>query len=239
MISAVQNGAGLQNNIQQQSWVQITGCNLASSSRMWQPVDFVNGQAPVQLDDVRVTIDGLPAVINYISSTQINVIAPVDSYTGPVNVVVSNASGTSAPMQVALQTFSPAFFTWGGKYAAAADGATWLAPPNFFGPMLPTVPAKPGETVTLWGTGFGPVSPAPPAGVLVPASPVSSVTASMSVTVAGQGAQFISGALFPGAVGVYQIMVKLPDNLPVWDQPVQASIGGVLTPDGVFLNIQN
>lgn len=105
--------------------------------------------------------------------------------------------------------------------------------------MLPTVPAKPGETVTLWGTGFGPVSPAPPAGVLVPASPVSSVTASMSVTVAGQGAQFISGALFPGAVGVYQIMVKLPDNLPVGDQPVQASIGGVLTPDGVFLNIQN
>ena len=238
-ISAVQNGAGFQNSIQQQSWVQIKGCNLtASASRLWSGSDFVNGKLPLKLDDVTATIDGKPAVVYYISATQLNVLAPVDATAGTVNVVVSNGNGTSAPFKVALQKFSPAFFPW-GKYPVATIGATWIAPAGFFGAGVTTVPAKSGDTITLWGTGFGPTNPAAPADVPVPGNPVPSLTTTPTITVGGKPAQFISGVLAPGTVGLYQIAIKLPANLPNGDQALTVTVGGVSIPDGLFLNIQN
>jgi uncharacterized protein (TIGR03437 family) len=237
-ISAVQNGAGFQNNIQQQSWVQIKGCNLtASASRLWGASDFVNGKLPLKLDDVSATIDGKPVVVYYISSTQLNVLAPVDAATGMVDVVVSNGNGTSAAFKVALQKFSPGFFPW-GKYPVATIGATWIAPAGFFGAGVTTVPAKPGDTITLWGTGFGPTNPAAPADVAVPGNPVPAITTTPTITVGGMAAQYVSGVLAPGSVGVYQIAIKLPANLPNGDQALKVTIGGVSIPDGVFLNIQ-
>jgi len=237
-ISAVQNGAGFQDNIQEMSWVQIKGCNLTSSEpRLWAGSDFVNGKLPLKLDDVSATINGKPAVIYYINPTQLNVLAPADSTTGPVDVIVTNSKGTSTPFKVPLQAFSPGFFPW-GKYPVATDGATWIAPPGFFGAGVTTVPAKPGQTITLWGTGFGPTDPAPPTDLAVPASPIHSITTTPAITVGGMAATYVSGVLAPGAVGVYQIAVRLPDNVPNGDQPLKVTIGGQSIPDGVFLNIQ-
>jgi uncharacterized protein (TIGR03437 family) len=237
-ISAVQNGAGFQNNIQQQSWVQIKGCNLtASSSRLWAASDFVNGKLPLKLDDVSATIDGKPAVVYYISATQLNVLAPVDATSGSVNVVVSNGNGTSAPFKVDLQQFSPAFFPW-GKYPVATIGSTWIAPAGFFGAGVTTVPAKPGDTITLWGTGFGPTNPPAPTDVPVPSNPVPAITSTPTITVGGIAAQYVSGVLAPGTVGLYQIAIKLPASLTNGDQALTVTVGGVSIPDAVFLNIQ-
>jgi len=48
----------------------------------------------------------------------------------------------------------------------------YLAPAGAFGTGVSSRPAQPGETVALFGTGFGPTSPAPPAGqVLTTAYP--------------------------------------------------------------------
>jgi uncharacterized protein (TIGR03437 family) len=216
--------------------VQIKGCNLtASPARLWEGSDIVNGKLPLKLDDVSATIDGKPAVINYINPIQLNVVAPADTNTGPVNVIVSNGNGTSAPFPIPLQTFSPAFFPW-GKYPVATIGATWIAPAGFFGPGVTTVPAKVGDTVTLWGTGFGPTNPAAPDDAAVPASPIANITNTPTITIGGVAAQFVSGALAGGSVGVYQIAVIVP-NVPAGDQPLKVTIGGVSIPDGIFLNV--
>jgi uncharacterized protein (TIGR03437 family) len=161
----------------------------------------------------------------------------MDATTGMVNVVVSNGNGTSAPFKVPMQKFSPAFFPW-GKYPVATIGATWIAPAGFFGASVTSVPAKPGDTVTLWGTGFGPTNPAAPADVAVPGNPAPVMASTPAITVGGLAAQYVSGVLTPGVVGVYQIAVKLPPNVPDGDQPLKATIGGVSIPDGVFLYIQ-
>ena len=237
-ISSVQNGAGFQDNIQQMSWVQIKGCNLtASEPRLWADSDFVSGKLPLKLDDVSATINAKPAVVYYISPTQLNVLAPADSTTGPVDVVVSNGKGTSAPFKAPLQSFSPGFFPW-GKYPVATVGANWIAPPGFFGAGVTTVPAKPGDVVHPLGTGFGPTNPTPPGDVPVPNSPTHQITTTPTVTVGGLPATFVSGVLAPGTAGLYQIAVRLPDNVPNGDQPLQVTIGGQSIPDGVFLNIQ-
>jgi uncharacterized protein (TIGR03437 family) len=225
VISVVQNGAGYQSNIQQQSWVQIKGCNLtASPARLWTASDLVDGNLPLQLDDVSATIDGRPAVITYISATQLNILAPVDANTGTVDVIVSNGNGTSAPFQTTLQEFSPAFFLC-GKYAMATIGAAKIAPDGFSGSCLISSTAAPGDTVTLWGTGFGPTDAA-------------ALSATPAITVGGIAARYMSGGLAPGGAGLYQIVVKLPANVPVGDQPLKLSIGGVSIPDNAFLNIQ-
>ena len=75
---------------------------------------------------------------------------------------------TSAAVTANSQTVGPAFFLWVDKYAVATrQDFTWAVANGTFSGVT-TVPAKPGDVIILWGTGFGPTSPAAPAGVQVP-----------------------------------------------------------------------
>ena len=58
----------------------------------------------------------------YISPTQINVQAPNDAATGPVNVTVTNNSQTSAPFTAQLQAVAPAFFLYSNSSYALPRG---------------------------------------------------------------------------------------------------------------------
>ena len=78
--------------------------------------------------------------------------------------------------------------------------------------------------MTLWGTGLGPADAA--------------LAATPSITVGGVAARYVSGGLAAGVPGLYQIVIKLPANVPGGDQPVKLAIGGVSMPDGAFLSIQ-
>src|ERR1017187_4563950 len=102
---------------------------------------------------------GHPTYIYYVSPKQINFIVPADSTTGSVPVVAPNNGTPSASMTATLQAFAPAFFLLSdGKHVIAthADGR-WGPPAGFAGGGTP---ATSGETITLWGTGFGPTNPA-------------------------------------------------------------------------------
>ena len=92
---------------------------------------------------------------------------------GPVNVIVTNVSAGSAPFSVQLQTYSPAFFTFSPpnqRYVAAvfvpgSDGSTaYVSPNRRVRIRRPIPPAKAGDILELFATGFGPTSPTPPAG---------------------------------------------------------------------------
>jgi len=156
--------------------VTIQGTNLTGgTSRTWTADDFANG--------VSVSMGGMPAYVYYISPTQINVQAP-DFGTGSISVTVTNGNGTSNAVSAAADSFAPAFFE-AGKYAIAThiDG-TLVAPAGAF---PGSSPAKPGETVTLWGTGFGPVTPSAPSGDTssVNGGAVAYATAPPNVTIGG------------------------------------------------------
>ena len=99
------NGAGYQPGITPGAWLSIFGDNLASISRPWNPqTEITSGKLPTSLDGVSVTINGKAAPIYYISPNQINIQAPSDDTTGPVQVVVTNANGTSNAVTAAIQT---------------------------------------------------------------------------------------------------------------------------------------
>src|SRR5262249_38653928 len=118
---------------------------------------------PTELDRVHVTIGGKLAYIYAMTPGLINVQAP-DVGTGAVEVVVTTDFGSSIPFAANSQVYSPAFFIWPGNQPVAThlDGSIVAKNGSFSGQT--TVAAKPGEVITLWGTGFGPTTPSVPAG---------------------------------------------------------------------------
>jgi uncharacterized protein (TIGR03437 family) len=192
----------------------------------------VNGRLPTSLDGVSVTINGKPAFVEYISPTQINVQAPSDTAVGVVDVVVTNNGAASVAATAQLQTVAPAFFEYPGTtYAAASrlpDYAAIADPAAVPG----TVPARPGDLVVLWGTGFGATNPPVPAGTVVRGTPATTI--SPRVTVGGVPAEVVSTLLTTDSAGLYQVTLRIPESAPAGPVALQASIGGVPAP-GVMI----
>jgi uncharacterized protein (TIGR03437 family) len=236
--NGIVNGASFTQGIEAGSWVSIQGQNLSTTTRTWTSSDFNNG-TPTSLDGVSVSIGGKPAYVYYISPTQINVLAP-DVPAGATSVTVTNASGTSSAVTATVADYSPGLFLT-GKYAIAThqDG-TLVAPAGLYGNSSP---AAAGETVILWGTGFGPVSPAVPSGQTstqaLGGSTIAYASLPPSIMIGGVPATVVAAALNPSALGLYQIAVTIPKAAASGDQTLVASVGGTTSPtSGVLLTIQ-
>ena len=233
-ITGVLNGGSFQSGFASATWVSVFGTNLSASTENWSTSSFANGLLPTSLDGVSVAINGVPAYMNYISPTQINVLAPDDATTGAVQVVVTAAGQKSNSFAAQKQQFAPAFFTFaGGKYVAAEHANySYLGAPGLIAGVT-TTPAQPGEIILLYGTGFGPTNPAlPTANLVTTAEPL---TNKVTLTIGGVTAN----VQFAGLVesGLYQFNVTVP-SLPSGDAPVVATIGGVSTQTGVSIMVQ-
>ena len=154
--------------IQSGEWVSIYGANLANSTTVW------NGDFPTFLSGTSVMINGKSAYLSFVSAGQINVQAPTDTATGIVPVVVTTAAGSSTGT-VTLARFAPSFFLRDSKHVAGiivrsdGSGAYGGGTYDIIGPTgtsfgYPTVPAKAGDVIELYGTGLGPTNPEAPAG---------------------------------------------------------------------------
>jgi uncharacterized protein (TIGR03437 family) len=228
VITSVVNGASFQPGIEAGSWVTIQGNNLANITRTWQASDFTGNDLPTSLGGVSVTIDGEPAFVEYISPMQINVLAPSDSMTGSVNVVVNNNGMVSAPATAQLQSYAPAFFIQPGTSFVSASLL-----PNYT-LISSSAPAHPGDTLVLWATGFGPTTPQAPAGAIVSGVPIA---ATPTVTVGGVSVPVLNSILAAGSAGLYQITIHLPASVPTGAVAIQASIGGARTQSGATIFI--
>lgn len=234
----VTNGATFLPGISQGSWVTIKGTNFGTSTRTWRADEIVEGKLPTQLDNVAVNINGKPAYVYYISPEQINVQAPSDDSLGdvPVEVIVNGVK--SDPVMARLQKHAPGFFPWPDNQVVATDANyNWKVRPGTF-QGADTTPAKPGEVILLWGTGFGPTNPAMPAGEVVDESVVRAIVDPPTIRIGGVVAEYLGGALSSPSVGLYQIAVRVPESTPDGDHAVVAEVGGVQSPDTARITIQ-
>ncbi len=224
-IASVENAGSFQAGIAPATWIAIFGTSLAQLTYTWQPSDIVNGALPTELQGVSATIDGKPAYVEYISPTQINVLAPDDTTTGSVNVEITANGEVSNSFSATEAEFSPSFFANNGIVAAEHADYSVIGASS---------PAAPGETILLYGAGFGPTSPASPTGQIVStaaplANPVQITIGGVPVTPA-----------FAGLVesGLYQFNVTVPSGLASGNAAVTATIGGVFTQTGVSIPVQ-
>jgi uncharacterized protein (TIGR03437 family) len=189
-------------------------------------------------DSVSVTMGGQPAYVYFISPSQINVLAP-DVSPGLVPVTVTTAGVTSPSVTATASQYGPAFFLWPNNQAVATrQDFSFAAKAGTFSGAA-TVPAKPGEVLILWATGFGPTNPVAPSGVAVPSSATYGTASAPTVSIDSTPATVYGAALAPGAVGLYQIAIQVPTALADGDWPIQASIGGVASPAGAVLTVHH
>ncbi len=234
--NGVVNAASFQPGMVPNSWGTIQGSNLSSTTNTWDN-SIVNGRLPATLDGVTVTVGGKPAYLYYVSPGQINLVVP-DIGLGPTQVTVTNAAGTSAAFTVTSSQYGPAFFPWpGGQAVATRQDFSYAARNGTFSGAT-TIPAKPGDVIILWGTGFGPTTPAAPFGVQVPGDQTYSTATLPAVTINNVNATVFGAALAPGFAGLYQVAIQVPNSLADGDWPVQASIGGVPSPGGTVLSVR-
>ena len=225
----------------QNTWIEIKGTglappDLASTGLTWGSApEFAAGRMPTQLRGVSVTINGKPGYIYYVRPSQVNALTPLDGSLGPVQVVLTNGSSSSGPFTVTLNTVAPAFLLSGSsKYIAATHpNGTLLGPASMSVPGYAFSPARPGETVVLYGTGFG-----LPSRSLVAGS--SSQGGSLPVFPAIQIGGITAQVAFAGVVspGLYQFNVVVPSSVSTGDSGVVALYGGVATPTGALISVQ-
>jgi uncharacterized protein (TIGR03437 family) len=100
-----------------------------------------------------------------------------------------------------------------------------------------TVAAKPGDVLILWGTGFGPTTPAVAAGIQVPSDTIHNASA-VTVKIGTADAQVFGAALAPGFAGLYQIAIQVPASMADGDYALKATVSGVSSPDSVILSVK-
>jgi uncharacterized protein (TIGR03118 family) len=231
--NAVVNAASFQPGMAPGGFVSIFGLNLSTTTRTWGNSDFVNGKLPTQLDGVSVIVDGKPAYVYFVSPRQVNFIAPADSNQGMVSVIVTNSGLSSAAMSAQLQQVSPGFFGIpNSKYVVATHADGTLVGPTTLLPGL-TTPAQPGETIVLYGTGFGPTNPAADGQVLTGPVPAAMQP---TVSIGGAPAQVTFAGLI--SAGLFQVNVQVPSTLSNGDAAVTAQAGTAKSQANVFIAVQ-
>ena len=233
-IVSVVSGASFLPGIVPNSWVSVFGTNLSTVTDFWT---IVGGQFPTELDGVSVSVNGQAAYVEFVSSGQINVLAP-NVGAGPMQVTVTNGLGTTPAVAATSAIDGPAFFLWDNQYAVATYTDYTYAVKNGAIAGLTTVPAKPGDVLILWGTGFGPTTPAATPGQEVPSTATYSTSDPVTVTVGGISATVYGAALAPGFAGLYQVAIQVPTSAAAGDQPIVATVGGVSSPSTTLLTVQ-
>jgi uncharacterized protein (TIGR03437 family) len=238
--------------IQPGEWVSIYGNNLAPALATW------NGDFPTSLGGTSVTFNvgnGEQGYLEFVSPTQINLQVPdfTPPVSGTVTVVVKNAKG-SATSTVTLGQFGPSFLLLDSTHVAGIilrsdnSGAYGGGTYDIIGPTgsslgYPTKAAKAGDSVVLFGVGFGPTNPPvtsgqPFSGAAPAANPVQLTINGTVLTFApnGPNGPFTFAGL-QGA-GLFQFNVTLPAGLGTGDVPLVGMVGGVQTPSGVVISLQ-
>jgi uncharacterized protein (TIGR03437 family) len=205
---SVVNGASFTPSLATGGLVSIFGQRLASG------ISHASGfPLPISLDGSTVTLNGIPMALIFASPGQINAALPLDAL-GPATVRVTTSAGF-AETEIDIADVAPAIFP---SAITHADGTLVSA----------TAPVTPGETLVIYMTGLGQVDGKIGAGQAAPSSPLLRVLAPVQVQIGATSPITPDFAgLAPGFVGVYQVNVRIPQDLPATTYLLRVSEKGI------------
>lgn len=227
------------------TWMEIYGANLANvASQTWASTDFNGNAAPTGLGGTTVTIGGQAAFIDYVSPTQVNAQVPSTVAPGSQRVVVTTPGGTSAAFNITVNATEPGllapavFNISGNQYVVALlpDNITFILPAGV-NAGVPTARAKPGDTIILYGVGFGPVTPVIVAGQIVSQS--NQLSGTVQVLFNGTPGTVTFAGLVGGYLGLYQFNVVVPKVDSGDSVPLSFTLNGSPGPQKMVIAIGN
>ncbi len=214
-VDGVTNGASFQVGAAPGMVLSVFGTNLAPSTKEASSLPL-----PLTLAGVSATINGVPAPLYYVSPGQLNIQIPYETPAGSELLAVNNNG------QVFFGSFDVSF-SYPGIFA---DGN---------GNTVPYASGKRGQTLILFITGEGDVTPAlatgasPKAGTAVTKLPAP-VLKPQKLTIGGVEATIDFIGVPPGLAGVTQVNFTVPNNAPTGRQPVQITIGTATSAKAFF-----
>jgi uncharacterized protein (TIGR03437 family) len=199
--------APITNAVAPGEFVSLFGSGLSSTTEPARSLPL-----PTQLGGVQVSVNGVLAPIQYVSPNQINVLVPYSTTGGFATFQVDNNGTASNPVTLYQANTAPGVFasTQGGFAPGVGPAAALHAN---FSAVTQSNPAKVGETLQLYLTGLGSVTPAVADGVAAVANPISTVDADVGVFVDGVAATVAFKGLAPGFAGLYQVNFVVPSGV--------------------------
>jgi uncharacterized protein (TIGR03437 family) len=154
----------------------------------------------------------------FVSPTQINFQMPDDVAPSDQRIVVSCDGLPDVQAIVTVARNAPGLFQDANGAGALVheDGSAVTA----------DSPAKRGELLTIYGTGFGPTDRTRPFGFPVPADPVYSMVDAVTVQAGDLPITADSAFGAPGRVGVDAAQFRLPDGAPSGSVQLKLSVNG-------------
>jgi uncharacterized protein (TIGR03437 family) len=169
---------------------------------------------PNQLGGTSVTIGGEAVPLYVVTSGQINAIVPFDvAVNTSLPIVVTRNNAISAPQQVNVTSAQPGVFTQSqtgqgigivvivdadGSQVEAGNGNSAMA----------------GDTLVIYCTGLGDVTPRAVAGSPAPPSPLAQTIDPVTLTIGGVNVPVFFAGPSPGFTGLYQVNATLPSGIP-------------------------
>lgn len=168
-----------------------TGLSDETASSLADPL-------PQSLAGVTLVCSGRLLPLLYVSPQQINFQVPGDLKPGKYSVELHR--GNAPVVEV--------------EFEAARNAPGLLAATHLDGtPISPDSPARPGEPITLYGTGLGPYQPMPLDGFRVPATPSFVLVDPVRVLLQGCDVSPDLATAAAGVVGVAAVQVRIPEDL--------------------------
>jgi uncharacterized protein (TIGR03437 family) len=131
----------------------------------------------------------------------------------------------------------PSFIIGGKQHIGAVysnDGSTFVMPTGAV-PGITSRPAKPGDTILLFGIGFGAVTPGAWAGEI--AQQQSALVEPVTLYVNQSKATLLYAGLVPGAVGLYQFNMVVPTMAAADAVPLTFSQGALAGTQTLYMAI--
>ena len=245
-ITSIVNSASFQPTYAPGTFVSIFGTGLAGTTRPWSISDFAGGnRLPTSLDGVSVKVNGVSAYVEYVSSTQLNIVIPdfLNAVFAPgFQVTVSSAGKPDATAWINVQQAAPAIFTWttgtadNAKYVVAQHGSdfTNVGKVGLFPQQAAnfTTPARANEVIVLYGTGIGPTKALFSSGLI--ADKGYPLAADAKATLDGNPIEVQYCGLVAGLADIYQVNIKLPANVTPGDHQLVIGVNGVNSASGLI-----
>jgi enamine deaminase RidA (YjgF/YER057c/UK114 family) len=154
-----------------------------------------------------------PTVINGISDLMVAVFGDCGRHARSAVGMGSLPFGVAVAIDMVVEVADPAILLFGAPKLLASVHQ------DFSGQITSGQPARSGEIIHLYGSGFGPVKPPVPDGVSAPAAVLSSTVHPVTcggLDASGNTTPFpvLFSGLAPGMTGTYQLDVQLPRSLP-------------------------
>lgn len=205
--TSVLNAASFDGSLAPGAIASVYGSNLSTGGTLTAPLPW-----PDSLAGVRILLNGRSVPVLFVSDRQVNFLVPSETPEGSAELVVATALASSAPLRVSIGAVAPGiFFDSVTGYGAILNAGTSLT--TFLRP------ARRGAVVEVYCTGLGAVG-----GEV--RSALRETSARPEASIDNVRADVLYSGLAPGYLGLYQVNVLVPADLPVGVHSISLTVNG-------------